>query len=495
MTGPARLLSQPQRQPLFGRDATRRIEQAAQALHPPFTLMARAGASVARLACALAPHAKQVWIACGPGNNGGDGLEAAVRLHALGLNVSVTLAADPNGLPADASTAYQRALAAGLVISATPPADPLTPHDLAIDAVLGVGSSRAPEVPLAQLISRLNEAPCPVLAVDLPSGLDADSGQPFGPACVNATHTLSLLTLKPGLFTGAGRDHAGDIWFDPLGVPCGAEAPTAWRPSPPPPQRRSHAQHKGSFGDVLVVGGSPGMTGAALLAARAAHAAGAGRVHLDLLDPSAAAHDPARPELMFRPATRRRDLPLHATVVAGCGGGSAIAAALPRLLSDAERLVLDADALNTIAADTALQTLLKARTTRDHTTVLTPHPLEAARLLAVDTSTVQHDRLAAARRLADQFGAVIVLKGSGTVITAPGAVPHINPTGNAALATAGTGDVLAGWIGGLWAVEGGQPLPPALHGTWQHGEAADRCPTATLRAADLIEALHALMRR
>ena len=495
MTGPARLLSQTQRAPLFGREATRRIERAAQATQPPFALMARAGLSVARLALAIAPHAARVWIACGPGNNGGDGLEAAIHLRAHGLDVAVTLVTDPTALPADARMAHQRALAAGLAISTALPLGRLAPGDLAIDAVFGVGSTRAPEGALADLIACLNRAPCPVLAIDLPSGLDADTGQPFGPACVEATHTLSLLTLKPGLFTGAGRDHAGDVWFDDLGVPSGAEQATAWRPDPPRPQRRLHAQHKGSFGDVLVVGGGPGMAGAAVLAARAAHAAGAGRVHVDLRDPTAAPLDLTRPELMFRPAGRQHDLPRHATVVAGCGGGSAMATALPRLLSSAERLVLDADALNAIAGDSSLQRLLAARAMRRHGTVLTPHPLEAARLLGTDTATVQHDRLTAACRLADQFQAVVVLKGSGSVIAPPGAAPFINPTGNAALATAGTGDVLAGWIGGLWARGGCEPLPPALHGVWQHGEAADRCLTAPLRAADLVEALHALSRR
>lgn len=495
MTGPVRVRPPAQRAPLFGRDATRRIEQAAQASHPPFALMARAGESVARLARAIAPHAHRAWIACGPGNNGGDGLEAAVHLHAQGLDVSVTLAVDPANLPADARIAHQRALAAGVQVSASLPSHALAPGDVAIDAVLGVGSTRAPGGALAALIARLNAAPCAVLAIDLPSGLDADTGQPFGPACVEAAHTLSLLTLKPGLFTGAGRDHAGDVWFDDLGVPAGTEPPTAWRPAPPHGRPRRHAQHKGSFGDVLVVGGGPGMAGAAVLAARAAHAAGAGRVHVDLLDPSALTHDLVRPELMFRPAARQHDLPAHATVVAGCGGGSTILATLPRLLGQAERLVLDADALNTIAADTALQALLAARGPRGHGTVLTPHPLEAARLLGTDTATVQHDRLAAARQLARRFQAVVVLKGSGSVVAAPGEAPFINPTGNAALATAGTGDVLAGWIGGLWALAGGEPLAPACHGTWQHGEAADRCLTTPLRAADLVEALHALSRR
>ena len=497
MSDPRRVLPVRQRAPLFGREATRRIEHTAQAALPAFSLMSRAGDAVARLARALAPHASRIWIAAGPGNNGGDGLEAAVRLHEAGLAVEVTLLADPERLPADARQAHQRALDAGVPIhTGTPPS--LGPQDLAIDALLGVGATRAPDGELAALVRCLDGLPCAVLAIDLPSGLDADTGQPLGAHGahgVHATHTLSLLTLKPGLFTGAGRDHAGEVWFDDLGATPGNEPATAWLPTAPEASARRHAQHKGSFGDVLVVGGSHGMAGAAVLAARAAHAAGAGRVHADLLDDTALAHDLVRPELMFRPADRRASLPSQATVVAGCGGGDAIAAALPRLLAEAERLVLDADALNAVAREPSLQALLGARAGRGHATVLTPHPLEAARLLACDTAAVQADRVAAARRLAERFACTVVLKGSGSIVATPGKAPSINPTGNAALATAGTGDVLAGWIGGLWAAQGLTATETAERGTWQHGEAADRSPLTPLRAADLVEALHALSRR
>ena len=243
------------------------------------------------------------------------------------------------------------------------------------------------------------------------------------------------------------------------------------------------------------------MTGAALLAARAAHAAGAGRVFVSLLEPDLPAQqmalDPARPELMFRRAwwSGAPAAIAAATIVAGCGGGDAIRAVLPRLLSLAARLVLDADALNGIAADPGLQAQLAARAQRGHATVLTPHPLEAARLLGTDAARdVQVDRLHAARTLADRFGCVVVLKGSGTVIAEPGRAPHINPTGNAALATAGTGDVLAGWLGGLWAAEGPSSagFDAAIAAVWLHGAAADASSFAPLRAADLVEAMLAV---
>lgn len=484
--------------PVHDRAATRRLEQRAQAALPPHTLMQRAGDAVARLVLAVAPHAERVWIAAGAGNNGGDGIAAALRLREAGKAVAVTLLGDAAQLPADAAAMHARAVAAGLAFVAAPPA--LGPDDVAVDALLGIGATRAPAGRFAACIDQLDALPCAVVAIDLPSGLDADTGQPHGERVVRATHTLSLLTLKPGLVTGQGRDHAGTLWIDTLGVDEG-EPPQAWLAGGPTlagaaPARR-HAQHKGSFGDVHVVGGAPSMRGAALLAARAAHAAGAGRVYVSLLDDAAPGHDAERPELMFRPGWWMRPAPELAAgaVVCGCGGGAAVRDALPPLLAHAGPLVLDADALNAIAADIGLQTQLRARAARDRATVITPHPLEAARLLGTSSRQVQCDRLAAVAQLVERYACVTVLKGSGTVIGAPQAVPRINPTGSAALATAGTGDVLAGWIGGLWAQQAAASNETALQaataGVFCHGLAADRSRQVPLRAADLIDAMTA----
>ncbi|MBC7955641.1 MAG: NAD(P)H-hydrate dehydratase [Cytophagales bacterium] len=478
--------------PLHSAANSRLVEQQVLSGAKDHALMRRAGAAVAALSRALHPHARSVWVLCGPGNNGGDGLEAAMHLLKAGLQVEVTLVADPARLPSDARDALTRAQAAGVSISAERVSS--ESPDFAIDALLGIGSNRAPDGALAKWIDQLNALACPVLAVDLPSGLNSDTGQPHGGLCVEATHTLALLTLKPGLFTGSGRDLAGDVWLDRLGVKPNEPLPSARLSGATPffaPRR--HAQHKGSFGDVAVVGGASGMVGATLLAARAAHAAGAGRVYVNLLDEHPLALDVQRPELMFRPAwwQERAETLSQATVVCGCGGGEAMRTVLPRLLSSAGRLVLDADALNVIAADDSLQQLLAARALRGRETVLTPHPLEAARLLNTNTSLVQADRLAAAQQLAERFGSVVVLKGSGSVIAAPGSAPWINPTGSAALATAGTGDVLAGWLGGSWSASGASATQAARHTTWLHGRAADLCLAAPLRAADLIEAMHA----
>ncbi|WP_374593378.1 NAD(P)H-hydrate dehydratase [Aquabacterium sp.] len=478
--------------PLHDVEASRLIEQAATAALPPHALMRRAGRAVARLALAVAPHAQRIWVVAGPGNNGGDGLDAAIHLHQAGKTVHVSLLADSARLPADAADALQRARNAGVPISTPlsdgaedwlPWPDSLGAHDLVIDALLGLGSRRAPAGMLGEAVNRINHCSAIVLAVDLPTGLDADAGWLDIPdtasRCVRADHTLSLLTLKPGLFTANGRDVAGTIWLCDLGLtPLALDIAARHAPieliGAPPATARQHAQHKGSFGSVVVVGGAHGMTGAALLAARTALRVGAGRVYVQWLDAVAPlAVDPLAPDLMLH-----HTIDWHApsaadyTVVAGCGGGLAIREVLPLLLSRARRLVLDADALNAVASDSILQALLTQRRNRGWQTVLTPHPLEAARLLSISAADVQTDRLSHARSLAQRTGSIVVLKGSGTVVQEPDGPVHINPTGNASLGTAGTGDVLAGWIGGLWA-QAGNAAAAACQAVYLHGLRAD----------------------
>ena len=449
--------------PLFDVAAIRAIESAAAASLPPHTLMQRAGLAVARLALAIAPNARTLWIACGPGNNGGDGIEAAVHLHRWGKRPVVTWLGDEGKAPPDTLASLRRAREAGVAFADAPPAQ----WDLAVDALLGLGGGRPLEGRMAQWAAAMNAASAPVLAVDLPSGLGTDTGA--GDA-VAATHTLCLLALKSGLFTAGGRDAAGQVWFDDLGVASQGHEPVAWLAGPPSTVDRLHASHKGSYGDVAVIGGASGMAGAALLAASAALHAGAGRVYAALLDPHTLAVDPSHPELMLRPWDSL-DLAQMA-VACGCGGGDAIRAVLPKVLSAAGPLVLDADALNAVAADTQLQSLLQARGRRGKATVLTPHPLEAGRLLGCSAARVQADRLRAARELVQRFGCVVVLKGSGTVTAAPDAAPLVNPTGNARLATAGTGDVLAGMIAARMAA-GMAARDAAAGAAYAHGLAAD----------------------
>lgn len=495
-----RLIPAPERLALHCVASSRAIEAHAQARLPTHTLMARAGLAVAKLALAIAPHARRIWVACGPGNNGGDGLVAARWLHAQGYAVQVSLigAAEGSSPPADAAWALQQARAAGVPVTAELPG---FQPDLIIDALLGLGSSRAPQGTMASWIAWTNSQRAPVLAVDLPTGLASDTGALLGPDVVRASHTLALLSAKPGLFTSHGREQCGELWLDDLDVVPDSAA-DAWllghacllalqEGSP------SHAAHKGSQGDVLVLGGATGMQGAARLAARSALAAGAGRVYAGLLD-AQAGPDPQRAELMLWPLERLADAALWRghCVVAGCGGGAAIAAHLPLLLQQAQRLVLDADGLNAVAADAALRSLLQVRQTAGLATVLTPHPLEAARLLDSTSAAVQTDRLAAAQALCRRYDCTVLLKGSGSVIASPGETPAINSSGNAALATAGTGDVLAGWLGGLWAQQPAMtPHQLACAGAYWHGLAGETQAHGPLRAGDLIERMHALHAR
>ncbi len=447
--------------PLFDVAASRAIEAAALQERPD--LMQDAGLAVAKLALALYPGHGSIWVACGPGNNGGDGRVAARLLSSRGFPVSL---------------------------------DDEPAHDtsLAIDALFGLGLKRAIEGAFAERIALMNALDAIVLSIDIPSGLDADHGQPLGSAAVRADHCLALLTLKPGVVTGVGREYCGELWFDDLGITPDATpdvTPTASLIGrdvlAPFTGLATHSAHKGSQGDVLVVGGAPGMRGAALLAARAALASGAGRVWCGLLDGTNDLPDAGRPELM-RAAADAVDLQRYGAIACGCGGGLEIEVLLPKLMRDAPRLVLDADALNAIAREPALARALQRRSAPS---LLTPHPLEAARLLGVDTAAVQADRLAAAKELASRYRATIVLKGSGTVIAVPdGHASAINSSGSGALATAGTGDVLAGWTAGLWArhpeASGFDVACAAVH---LHGLAGQQ--GRPLLAADLVDAMQA----
>ncbi len=464
------------------------LEARLQAESAPGALMELAGLAAAQWFCALAPNARQVAMMCGPGNNGGDGLVMARWLHGRGIPVTAVQCGQP-GSQADRRRALEQAVAAGtrLLEGTHPPAD----ADVVVDALLGIGAREAPRGSIADALGAMVSHPARKFALDLPSGLDADQGGVFGADLVCASeHTLTFLAPKPGLFTGQGRQLCGELWIDDLGSPSlidgnamllGSAHVKTWL-GVAPRALAARGGHKGRQGDTWVIAGEPGMHGAARLAARAALFAGAGRVYL-VSDRA----DAATPELMHRDA-----LPSGVTVVAGCGGGNAVATSLPMVMATAAQLVLDADALNAIAADTMLRAKLSSRLGR---TVLTPHPLEAARLLGTTTQAVQDARLSSAQALADELRATVVLKGSGTVVAHPGAIPMVCTTGHAALATAGTGDVLAGWIGGLLAQAPGASTQylAALAATW-HGSAADTVPLGAgpLVASALIERMASL---
>ena len=499
--------------PLHGVQGTRLIETTLAAALPGHCLMQRAGQSLAQLAMALAPHAQTIWIACGPGNNGGDGLEAARVLHQSGWPVKASLLDSTQGRPQDALAALQRAQASGVDLVPSPPF--LQSGDLIIDCLLGIGSSRAAQGAMAEWIAFMNQSDAIVLSADLPTGLDAETGQALlnengspGPV-VQAKHTLMLLTAKPGLFMGAGRDAVGTMWLDDLTRQASErrifeQTPAISQLNTPRffAAPRLHNSHKGRYGDVAIVGGEMGtergmgMTGAAWLAGSAALHAGAGRVWVSLLNTRSDVSMPevmtTQPELMVK-SFAALDLP-QLTVVCGCGGGMAVKSVLAEVLQRSRQLVLDADALNAIAQDTQLAQLLKNRSTRARPTVLTPHPLEAARLLQCTTAEVQAQRLRSADILAHRWGCTVVLKGSGTVIACPGHISRINASGNGCLAAAGTGDVLAGWIGAKLAQGSGTAsaaFEAASHVVYEHGHVADTWPpTSTLTASALAQRAH-----
>jgi hydroxyethylthiazole kinase-like uncharacterized protein yjeF len=339
---------------------------------------------------------------------------------------------------------------------------------------------------------------CPVLALDVPSGLDADTGTVVGPngIAVVATHTITFLGDKPGLHTGDGCDHAGSVHVDRLQTD-GLHGETAQARLNGPalfseclrPRRRN--SHKGSFGDVAVLGGAHGMLGAAILAARAALYAGAGRVFAATVDAGPGV-DLVQPEIMFRDAAGFAFA--GRTVVAGPGMGDSAGATriLAKVLAGSGPLLVDADALNLTAASPDLAARLAGH---DGPAVITPHPLEAARLLGVTAAIVQADRLENARELAQRLNAVVVLKGAGSVIARPDGEVAINTSGNPGLATGGSGDVLAGLCGTLLA-QGWPAWEAALGAVWMHGAAADRlvrdgAGPAGLTAGELPRAIRA----
>jgi ADP-dependent NAD(P)H-hydrate dehydratase / NAD(P)H-hydrate epimerase len=460
-------------------------EAQAQATLPAHTLMSRAGESVARLALAKYPHAQQVLILCGAGNNGGDGFVAAKWLQDRGITVKV-LAMHAPASQDDATWARHewlvlsklyalelnklQALDLASLNSALPRCD------LVIDALLGAGLNRPVTSPMLELIHAINSSAKPVIAVDLPSGLHADTGCVMG-AAIHAAVTLALLCLRPGHVTGDAKAYTGELWFHDLNIPSTEysinahllSANTIILPIV------STTVHKGQRGVVGVIGGAAGMRGAPLLSARAALHLGAGRLHVGFIAQATNENTPeldaAEPSLMCHAVTRQV-WPFEADVWVfgpGAGMGEDAAHVLNVLLAHThdQPLVLDADGLNLLATHAVLKDALHARSLP---AVLTPHPLEAARLLGCTTAQVQADRVAAAMAIASRYQCVVVLKGAGTVIADVQGQIAINPTGGAWLATAGSGDVLTGVIAAFMA-QGLLPFTAACSAVYIHGSA------------------------
>ena len=440
---------------------------------PP--LMERAGRAAAEEAVRLVmDRPGPILIACGPGNNGGDGFVMARQLAQAGRAVVVAFAGQAVGLPAEAAKAHADFVAAGGEIVTDLPAPPAAGWALVVDALFGIGLSRPIEGRLAAWIKALNAVDAPRMALDIPSGLDADTGRPLGPTFA-ATHTTTFIALKPGLLTHDGPDYCGEIsvqrididaaaWLAPKGVEI---RPSLFRLHL---RARPRNSHKGLYGDAAVLGGAAGMVGAALLAGRAALWLGAGRVYVGLVDERGPAVDLTHPELMLRHAGALPERLSALAIGPGLGTQATAEDLLAGALARDVPVVLDADALNLVASRPALLAGLRQRSAP---TLLTPHPAEAARLLGCSTAAVQDDRLHAALELAQRNRAVVVLKGHGSIIASADGRWFINTTGHAGMASAGMGDVLTGLTLSLLAQ--GWPAEAALIAAVHlHGAAADR---------------------
>jgi ADP-dependent NAD(P)H-hydrate dehydratase / NAD(P)H-hydrate epimerase len=428
-----------------------------------YELMCRAGQAAFEIGLARYTQARHWLVLCGAGNNAGDGYVIARLARAAGCEVTAVAVADPLRLKGDARKAFEDFRAAG---GETQPYDPVScpAGDLLVDALFGTGLDRELEGLYLAAVNGVNRAGKPVLAVDIPSGINGLTGAVMG-AAVQADITVSFVGLKLGLFLAEGLNHAGEMCFADLGIApelsadllpalllCGTEDVEGLLPL------RAANAHKGEFGHVLVVGGNLGMGGAVRMSAEAALRAGAGLVSVATRRASAAAVLSGRPELMVRGVEDASELDAlisRASIIAlgpGLGRDDWARQCFGRVLQSPARKVLDADALN----------LLAEQPQRRNDWVLTPHPGEAGRLLGVSAREIQADRLNAVRELQSRYGGAVVLKGRGTLVTGEQSLPYVVKGGNPGMATAGMGDVLTGVIAGLLAQSSGLQLPAAV---------------------------------
>ena len=486
--------------PLFRAAALRRIEATA-ADHP---LMQRAGRAAADLASFICPRRDApILVLAGPGNNGGDAFEMARLLRDRQFETHVVFVGAEDRLPTDAATAYRRFAAAGGTTHPDVPQD--IRWSMIVDGLFGIGLARAIEEPYAGLIRTANALSardaCPLLALDCPSGLDADTGRTLGET-IRATHTLTFIGNKPGLLTADGPDHCGEVSLATLDVGASAVKEDTGRTVAPDLfaqllRPRLANSHKGSFGNAGILGGTRSMVGATLLAARAALRLGSGRVYVGLLDEYASALDIQQPELMMRSPGKLLTTELTALACGpGMGTSHEAGVILDGVVNLRLPLVLDADALNLVACEGDLHVSLA---TRKFPTLLTPHPAEAARLLDCSIAQIQADRPGAALELSATYNAHVALKGCGTIVATPDGDWFVNTSGNPGLATAGSGDVLTGLVVALLA----QHWPPQaallaavhLHGCAADGLVAQGCGPIGLTAGELIDSARACFNR
>jgi hydroxyethylthiazole kinase-like uncharacterized protein yjeF len=456
-----------------------------------YTLMKRAGEAALRFLRSQWPMAHRIVIVCGSGNNAGDGYVLARFAQAAGLAVSVLAAVDPQQLRADARQAYGDFTASGGSVRAFA-AEHLGAGEVIVDALLGTGLKGRVRDSLVGVIRAVNAAHRPVFALDIPSGLDGDSGTVLGDA-IRAEATVTFVGLKTGLFVGDGPEFAGTVFFDDLELPEPDLAPRLTRITEAEIQaalpRRPRASNKGDFGRALIVGGGAGMPGAARLAGEACLRVGAGLVTVAVAPENVTAIAAGRPELIcvavsgegpLAEALERADV---VAVGPGLGRSSWARNALKAALGCGKPLVVDADALNLLS---------EVGATAREDWILTPHPGEAGRLLGVSAQDIQRDRLGSLERLLQRFHGTVVLKGAGTLVGALGRTPGLCERGNPGMATAGTGDVLTGTITGVLA-QCRDPWAAARSGVLVHamaGDAAARGGERGVLAGDLVRELH-----
>lgn len=443
-----------------------------------YTLMSRAGKAAVDAALEAYPGARRWQVICGAGNNGGDGYVVARLAAEHGIVVSVIAASPPEGLGGDAATAYMDFAAGGGVMAEfTGALD--DEADLLFDGLLGSGLERPIEGRFAELVDAINEHPAPVIALDIPSGVHGDTGDTLG-TTVRADLTVTFVGLKSGLFLGSGPDLTGKLQFAGLDIPpeCRqGERPVFRRIDDGLVQKvlppRHHSAHKGDFGHVLIVGGGPGMPGAVRICGEAALRSGAGLVSIATHPSHSALISVGRPELMCHgidSAEELKALIAKAAVIAigpGLGTDSWAKSLLDAVLAADLPVVADADALNLIADDVP----------RDGNWILTPHPGEAARLLASSASLVQADRPAALAALVEKLGGTIVLKGAGTLVSAGSGPPWLCSSGNPGMASPGMGDALTGIVASLRA-QGLSEVVAAAAGVQIHADAGDSAASA-----------------
>ena len=446
---------------------------------PGYTLMKRAGEAALRYLRVRWPRCYRIVIVCGGGNNGGDGYVLARFAQAAGLTVVVLAAVPPERLTGDARQAHADWVASGGRVQPFEKSL-IGDTDVVVDALLGTGLAQPVRADAAEVIEGLNAAGRPLFALDVPSGLDSDTGEPHG-AAVRADCTITFVALKTGLFIGRGPEHAGAVYFDDLEVPVPAQHPeftprlerimeaeiAAALP------RRARTANKGDFGRVLIVGGGPGMPGAVRLAGEAALRVGAGLVTVATSPENVAGIVAGRPELICLPLHEASELaePLErANVVAigpGLGKSAWAADVLATVLRTSKPLVVDADALNLVAEEAS-----RGEGHRRDNWILTPHPGEAARLLGVSTGEIQQDRLKALAGLVERYRGTIVLKGAGTLVGTDARIPGLCERGNPGMASAGMGDVLTGATAGILA-QCGDPWQAARVAVLVHAMAGD----------------------